>query len=331
MFMKKYIISFALIYIISNAYADEKVLNLQGRWKFSVGDNKEWAKENIDDNDWETIRVPSTWEDQGFYGYDGFAWYRTTFSIPDEYKNKSFILYLGYIDDADEVYLNGQLIGFTGSLPPKFSTAYNSFRKYEIPTNILHQDKPNVLAVRVYDVTMGGGIVGGEVALYMDENPFPLEFNLRGIWKFKPGDETEYSAASFDDSKWRKISVPKKWEDQGYRDLDGYAWYRKEFFVSKSYENERIVVVLGKIDDFDEVYLNGELISVKKIEDYDQGNTRYGEFRAYYVSGKLLIPNKNNVIAVRVLDTGGDGGIYEGPVGIVKQKDFINYWRNKKH
>jgi len=44
----------------------------------------------------------------------------------------------------------------------------------------------------------------------------------------------------------------------------------------------------------------------------------------------LLKKNQSNVIAVRVLDTGGDGGIYEGPVGIISQTKYIEYWRKMK-
>jgi sialate O-acetylesterase len=328
--MKNLVFILALVNLFTQSFAEQKILELRGQWKFSVGDHKEWANTNYDDADWETIRVPSTWEDQGFYGYDGFAWYRKSIVIPEQYKASSFILYLGYIDDADEVYVNGQLVGFSGGLPPKYSTAYNSMRKYEIPNTVLNFDKPNIIAVRVYDATMGGGIVSGETALYIDDNPFPMEISLKGMWKFKTDDNPDYSNPAFNDTRWRSIYAPKYWEEQGYRDYDGYAWYRKSFNVTKSYENDRIVVVLGKIDDFDEVYLNGNLISVKRVEDYDNGSDRYSQLRAYYISGKLLIPNKTNIIAVRVLDRGGDGGIYEGPLGIVKQKDFINFWRMKK-
>ena len=40
--------------------------------------------------------------------------------------------------------------------------------------------------------------------------------------------------------------------------------------------------------------------------------------------------NEDNLIAIRVYDGWRDGGIYEGPVGLITQKDYIKYWRNKK-
>ena len=40
--------------------------------------------------------------------------------------------------------------------------------------------------------------------------------------------------------------------------------------------------------------------------------------------------NEKNIIAVRVFDSGRDGGIYEGPVGLITQTKYIDYWRKIK-
>jgi hypothetical protein len=313
------------------AQSQDRIVGLQGKWKFSIGDDKNWAAESFNDNEWESIYAPSQWENQGFYGYDGFAWYRKKFTISGENKDKVFYVSLGYIDDVDEVYINGNMIGYSGSFPPKFATAYNAFRKYNIPAQLIKYDQENVIAVRVYDAQMGGGIVDGDLAVYVDKNAFPLEIDLQGMWKFKTGDNMEYKNPLYSDNNWRNITVPSFWEDQGYRDYDGFAWYRKTFLVTKSFADEKVVIVLGKIDDLDEVYLNGQYVgNPKMIADYDENEgDRYSQFRAYYVSGNLLQMNKYNVISVRVYDHGGEGGIYEGPVGIVKMKKFVNFWKTK--
>ncbi len=330
--MKKAILfSVLLIFGFSfiKAQGYQRIESLYGRWKFSIGDNKEWSQANFNDSQWESIRVPSAWENNGFDGYDGFAWYRRSVFIDKPLRNASLYIHLGYIDDVDEVYVNGNLIGYSGSMPPDFSTAYNAFRRYYIPSEYINYGKANLVSVKVYDAGLGGGIVDGDVGLYADYNAIPFDFELQGQWKFMQGDNISYSKLEYNDFNWNNITVPRAWEDQGYRDYDGFAWYRKKFYVTGNYDNERMIVILGKIDDFDEVYLNGEYIGpTRRIA--ERNGTNYDQMRAYYISGKLLKQGKANVIAVRVLDKGGMGGIYEGPIGIVKQKSFVEYWRNKR-
>lgn len=328
--MIRYILIFIMITLSVglNAQKFQKLASLYGNWKFSIGDDKAWAKEDYKDADWESIKVPSNWEDQGFNGYDGFAWYRKRFTISSDFKNEQLYLELGYIDDCDEVYVNGTLIGYTGSMPPKYSTAYDAFRRYILPREILRYDKPNTIAVRVYDSGIAGGIVNGNVGLTMQENPFPLIINLEGLWKFIPRDNMEYKNPGVAGVNWKSISVPKAWEDQGYKNYDGFGWYCKNFSVTSDYSKENLVLVLGKIDDFEEVYLNGQYIGpLKRIDEVRKGGTKYAQFRAYFIPGKLLKPG-NNVLSVRVLDIGGWGGIYEGPVGFSKQSDYVRFWRN---
>src|SRR5690606_12569195 len=144
-----------LALLIQPAFA--QTITLKGRWKFHVGDDAAWASQKFNDSGWGTIRVPAAWEDEGFNGYDGFAWYRTKFDGRKLNKNEVYYLNLGFIDDADEVYLNGNLIGFSGNLPPKFKTAYNSERKYVLPNMMINFEGENVLAIRVFDAIHAGG------------------------------------------------------------------------------------------------------------------------------------------------------------------------------
>ena len=111
--MKVLATTILMIFILVPLHANnssewDRILNLKGTWKFSIGDDKIWAESNYDDSDWETVRVPSFWEEEGFYGYNGFAWYRKEFSLSQNLGDESVYISLGYIDDVDEVYLNGK-------------------------------------------------------------------------------------------------------------------------------------------------------------------------------------------------------------------------------
>jgi len=116
-------------------------VELKGQWKFSIGDDLKWAKPEYDDETWENIKVPSPWENEGFNGYDGFAWYRKHFKVSEGIKGKSIYFSLGTIDDADEVYVNGNMIGLSGSFPPDFKSEYTTPRMYPCPVQFLNFDK----------------------------------------------------------------------------------------------------------------------------------------------------------------------------------------------
>lgn len=294
-------------------HTNGQLIDLNGRWKFALGDQQNWSKKNFDDSSWELIRVPSQWEDDGFHNYDGFAWYRTSFDGSNLPKNVQFFLNMGFIDDADEVYLNGQLIGFSGTMPPNFKTAYNSERKYVIPQNIINYSGQNTVAVRVFDAVLGGGIVDGRLGVYRVASGSPMLLDLQGVWDFS----ISFTGAKPSDSdSWDKIIVPMFWEKQGYRKYDGFAWYRKKFDFTPGMEGQELVLILGKIDDFDEVYVNGKLVGRTRDDKKFPHSESYSKYRIYLLPEVLLKKSEPNLIEIQVEDIRLDGGIYEGPIGI---------------
>ena len=330
------IILFAIL-IAQTAWSQQKkrLVNLKGYWKFSIGDNMNWASPSYNDDNWEEIKVPDYWENQGFYGYNGYAWYRIHFSFPDDYNNSVVYLQLGAIDDIDETYLNGQLIGTTGSFPPKYQSAYSVYRNYPVQTSLFNKYGDNVIAVRVFDAELGGGIAKGTVGLYYIPNELLAEFNLEGEWKFKTGDNKEWKNNDVNDKDWTTQIVPGYWENQGFKDYDGYAWYRKTFNVPENLKGEKLVLMMGKIDDLDEVYVNGQLVGATgTMYDNPKNNSidskEYDQFRGYYLPAGLIKFDGDNVIAVRVYDGWRYGGIYQGPIGLISQEKYIKFWRHQK-
>jgi len=145
-------------------------LPIEGNWLVHTGDDAAWASPAYSaDTTWTSVKVPANWESQGFTGYDGFAWYRITFIVSDQLLRSDTPRYLvaGFIDDVDQVFLNGALMGQTGKFPPEYTTEYSALRKYKIPPESLR--KKNVLAIRVYDDGGPGGIYRGPVGLYTEK------------------------------------------------------------------------------------------------------------------------------------------------------------------
>lgn len=296
-----------------------RVIDLTGSWRFALGDDLTRAQPDFDDDDWKKIHVPNYWEHEGLENYDGFGWYRRHFSLDADRLNSMLYAELGMIDDTDEVFVNGQRIGGSGQFPPSYIGAWNQHRQYAIPQGLIREGD-NVIAVRVYDAQMGGGIYKGEVGIYATRHPAPL-VNLEGEWQFWREGEQEQA---------RSIRVPGLWEHQGVQGYDGIAWYRKEFGQVDINKDETLVLLLGRIDDTDEVTLNGEFIGrTGNLNDQDRKIDRdyFRIERRYEFSASLL--KANNVLEVRVHDNGGDGGIYQGPVAILTKSAYEKYSHEK--
>lgn len=307
----------------------EPLVKLNGYWKFSIGDDKAWAKKDFDDSKWDEVYAPSNWESQGYVGYDGYAWYRTRFEVPQSKYSHTLFLDMGNIDDVNEVYFNGVLIGQMGKFPPRYETAYNARLVYAVPESLIRFDGENTLAVRVYDDELNGGIVSGTLVLGYDKNQRLLSMDLSGDWKISFKNLKGCRNANYDDSSWKRIHVPASWESQGYNNYDGYAWYRKNFEFPAKLANEKLYLILGKIDDIDKVFFNGEEIgSYEDMYNTPLGNKHMGNWqmrRAYKIPDKLINKNGSNTIAVVVYDQEGMGGIYEGPVGIMTAENYKIY------
>jgi hypothetical protein len=324
----------------SSIAADEwkAVLDLRGKWKFELGDGQNRADVAFDDSKWEEIFVPSAWEDEGYPGYDGYAWYRKHFRLTLGADTKILYLRLGCIDDDSEIYLNGKLIGVYGSFPPDWLSAYNTEIILPIPKNLLKSSGDNVIAIRVYDDQLGGGIVQGKIGLFESKTYINPELYFSGQWSFKKGDSEKWADPSLDDRSWNKIFAPAYWETQGYSEYNGMGWYRLHFNVPGELNGKSLVLLLGKIDDLDETYINGTEIGrtgrIRSDPSRSSLDGEYREFRAYTIPSGLLKSGQDNVLAVRVYDGTGGGGIYEGPIGIISRENFKewkknNPWNNK--
>ena len=114
-----------------------------------------------------------------------------------------------------------------------------------------------------------------------------------------PGTKDSWSKPDADVSAWKKVSMPKPWEQSGLPDYDGIVWFQRAFDLPAAWSGKDLQLSLGPIDDMDTTWVNGVLVG--------QMN-RYNVERSYNVPASALKPGRN-VITIRVLDTGGAGGL----------------------
>ncbi|WP_327016360.1 alpha/beta hydrolase [Cryobacterium sp. MP_3.1] len=141
-------------------------LDLTGQWQFTLGDDLAWADPAFDDSAWSAVTVPEVGGGREFDDYDGYAWYRLSFDLPTDAAGTNLVASMGFMDDVDEVYLNGTRINGSGSLPPDAKSQWFEQRLYPVPADLPVFGGSNTLAVRLYDMTGGGGWYQGPVGLY---------------------------------------------------------------------------------------------------------------------------------------------------------------------
>ncbi len=109
-----------------------------------------------------------------------------------------------------------------------------------------------------------------------------------------------WAAPDFDDSSWDVVALPKEWGDMGLGNFDGVMWYRLALDIPADMAGRDLLLSLGQVDDIDYTYFNGELVG-RSFE--------FGQQRFYVVPARLVRKGRN-VLAVRVIDNIGGGGIY---------------------
>jgi sialate O-acetylesterase len=124
-----------------------------------------------------------------------------------------------------------------------------------------------------------------------------FEENDRGS---KPG--APWNAEAFEDKAWPVMRLPVKWEEAGLPDFDGIVWFRREVEVPAAWAGHDVELHLGAIDDIDTTWVNGRFAGSTNV---------WNTPRVYHLAAGTLHAGRN-VIAVRVLDTGGYGGLWGG-------------------
>jgi sialate O-acetylesterase len=119
--------------------------------------------------------------------------------------------------------------------------------------------------------------------------------------------------------------VPGAWEFQGNTKYDGFAWYKRTFTLPDNMFGQPLILLLGKIDDFDKTYINGVLVGSTNDERSFGRSESYSKMRAYQIPPSL-IKKGSNLIEVFVEDMGNLGGIYEGTVGITTRQNYLRYF-----
>lgn len=134
-----------------------------------------------------------------------------------------------------------------------------------------------------------------------------------------------WAQPAYPDDDWKTMNLPVLWESEGYSELDGVVWFRKEIFLSEEEAKYDIQLHLGMIDDTDSTYVNGKFVGSMVMA--------YDKIRIYKVPASFLKKGRN-VITVWVEDVGGSGGIYGEKKSMFyktnkREESLCGHWKYK--
>jgi beta-galactosidase/beta-glucuronidase len=149
-------------------------------------------------------------------------------------------------------------------------------------------------------------------------------------WSFHPDPENKGLTEGWQrpelsaEKDWKHIRIGAWWESQGYPDLDGWAWYRLWVDIPESWSARQVFLSFEGVDDLYELYINGELAG--KGGDMATHRDAFNEKKSHNIT-RLVKPGKKTLIAVRVYDWYGSGGIFRpvtlGTLAFNPSLDFL--------
>ncbi len=158
--MKHFFIILVLIFSLS-FFPDNRLL-AQGRevnlfnsgWKFILDDNPSFSGSDFNDSSWRNLVLPHDWSIEGKYdkknpsgpqgGYlpCGTGWYRKTFFLEEDKKDKRIFIRFDGVYMNSSVWINNRMVG-------TYPNGYNSFEYDITPFVRFGPGEKNILAVRV--------------------------------------------------------------------------------------------------------------------------------------------------------------------------------------
>lgn len=115
-----------------------------------------------------------------------------------------------------------------------------------------------------------------------------------------------------DDSSWKIMKVPSFFDSNGLGNFDGIVWFRKKVNIS---DTSKDFTLSYFADDDDIIWVNGNYI----------GETKGYNVERHYTIPAQYLKKGENVIAIRVFDGAGNGGIYgEENIALKSEKETIS-------
>jgi hypothetical protein len=155
----------------------------------------------------------------------------------------------------------------------------------------------------------------------------PETIDLSNEWRFSADENNigiaeKWYSKQFDDSNWDILEAGKRWEEQGYPDLDNFGWYRKVVNIPADWKGEDVWIKFEGVNDAYELFVNDESVSF-----FGEANVSVASRPTFSKITDKLKFGASNLIVLQVNDWGNSGGLWRLPVVITtdesKTKNFF--------
>ena len=214
----------------------DDILSLQKKWsvnrekyqaalKNDPGVGEKWFQEELNTSSWTKLMMPQRYEQFISPSADGIVWFRKELNLTAQQAAGATAINFGAIDDLDETYINGKLVGTTNN--------WVANRNYAIPTGLLKAGK-NIITVKVLDTGGGGGFNGQEKDLFVQTSSGKI--SLAGEWLYKFGavstqfDVHDTGPNSFPSQLYNAMVAPLI-----NSSIKGVIWYQGEANTFEAY------------------------------------------------------------------------------------------------
>ncbi|MHC0442493.1 glycoside hydrolase family 2 protein [Flavobacterium sp. 3-210] len=148
------------------------------------------------------------------------------------------------------------------------------------------------------------------------------KYNFNSDWKLKTGDSKNAESFGFNDSSWKKVTLPHAYnqEEAFEKDIEhlttGIVWYRKKFKLPKGIKNQKIFLEFEGIRQAGTIYINGQ-----KVGMHENGVMAFG----FDISDLVKPFPQENIVALRI---DNDWKYKEQATGAAYQWNNINFNAN---
>ena len=221
-----------------------KVININNSWKFIKKDEVKSVDKSYNDESWEDVNIPHTWNAidgaNGFDFYKGACWYRKEFVVEKLSQGNSVFIEFTGSNSITDVYVNGQHMG-------QHKGGYSTFR-FDI-TDVVEFGRKNILAVKVdntvvddvypqmADFTFYGGIYRDVNLVIANKVHFDLmDYGSKGIYVIQEDVKEEKASLTIKSKLVNDSEEDKKvrlWADIIDAEGDKVTYATTEVMLSK--------------------------------------------------------------------------------------------------